>query len=151
MIDDDGVRGLNSLDMRCGRLKIQVHMFMDGLDSSFWALLKFDVLVHIRKEDALAHRLSAVNAVDLLTGVLAPAREAISSVVPGAIFATTVSSISAALVDLVRVVTASPVPPLNLSDYNVPDAEVRDGPPTSPPIIFETEELDTTPERQVGN
>ncbi|GJY54860.1 hypothetical protein Tco_0446524 [Tanacetum coccineum] len=66
--------------------------------------------------------------------------EASTSGVPVAATATTALSIS------VTIANVSSIPPISMADYDVPNEGIQDEAPHSLKILFEMENLETTPE-----
>ncbi|GJY13598.1 hypothetical protein Tco_0382907 [Tanacetum coccineum] len=104
-------------------------------------------VVHARvqklKEGALSHRLSISGAMGVLADLLSFENligEASTSGVPVTAAATTALAIS------VTAANISSISPISVADYDMPGAGVQDTAPHSPKIMFEKEDLETTPE-----
>ncbi|GKG45550.1 hypothetical protein Tco_0497996, partial [Tanacetum coccineum] len=94
------------------------------------------------KEDALSQRLSISGAIGVLAALLSSKNligEASTSRVPVTVVATTALAISVTVVDI------SSIPPISVADYDTADTGVQDMAPHSPKIVFEKEDLQTTP------
>ncbi|GKD16505.1 hypothetical protein Tco_1205663 [Tanacetum coccineum] len=95
------------------------------------------------KEGALSHRLSISGAMGVLADPLSFENligEASTSGVPVMAVATTALAIS------VTAANISSISPISVADYDMPGAGVQDTAPHSPKIMFEKEDLETTPE-----
>nr|GEU44549.1 copia protein [Tanacetum cinerariifolium] len=95
------------------------------------------------KESALSHRLSISNVMGVQANMLSSENligEASTSGVPVTDAATT------ALAILITAATISSILPISVTDYDMADAGVQDTAPHSPKIVYEKEDLETTPE-----
>ncbi|GJU98792.1 hypothetical protein Tco_1328063 [Tanacetum coccineum] len=95
------------------------------------------------KEGALSHHLSSSDAMGVLANLLSSKNltgEASTLGVPVTVSATTALAISVIAANIIS------IPPVSVADYDMLDAGVQDTDPHSSKIVFEKEDVETTPE-----
>ncbi|GKD94071.1 hypothetical protein Tco_1373908 [Tanacetum coccineum] len=100
------------------------------------------------KDDTLSHRLSISGAMGVLATPISFENligEASTSGGPVTAVATTALGIS------VTTTTISSIPPISVTNYDMADVGVQDTTPHSPKIVFEKEDLETSPEHPLAS
>ncbi|GJY35189.1 hypothetical protein Tco_0420567 [Tanacetum coccineum] len=144
--------GFNLLSQLESQKDASIADIMDSLCLEETSLSDSLSVVHDRvqkvKEGALSHRLSISEAMGPLVDPLSSENligEASTSGVPATTATTTALSV------LVTTADVSSIPPISVADYEVLDAEPQPEASHSSKVVFEKEDLDTTPDYPSAN